>query len=1132
MSLAPPLIPEVSLAPPATPDLEGAETPSAPPPSAAATIRALIGAAPSLELTGVAAPAPAPPITSSVTPLPETATPTPTPPPSVPTPASGTPLISSESYDPLSVPHPGGTPWNRDAAAPASEQQALRSALRSDVERPRTTEEERDHLRRLYETLVRDSSLLKASLAESKGRIASLTTQLVELELAEARARGQADQLSQENERLRESMAELSVTDARKNLAKDALQTRYAAEVKAHEAKALRLRTIEDELGRHKDMLEQERQRTTAYAQRFQHLAEEARTGAAQQASLEEQVRRSLDLRDAAETRAATAERLGRQSATDETPLSQMGTFPPLGTTPLALACVPRNAAEARATDPTSVPCASSGNATFSSGDATATFASLWRDGADSAEWRSTLRSDTSDNAAALHPFNLPQSLSYVDQRLVRPHAAELCSIDGPHGQSSSDFPDPSYVVALARRARVHFGTHLPTRPEPPPPSSLHYPPLPPTAKRSARDDDESSSGDESHVLSHTSGRSARSTPHSRSAKPDPLSAGDLSTLRPPRTKGVTPSSSSGSESDSSASTSDGGEDLLPVRSKFISGRVQDREHVLAVKTATGTDKAGLTVGRRCLYTQAQVDRREESIRRNSKGAMTAGKDCMNKLIIPSDLSSQDPVACGIAYKQSFRVAMIEALQVLQLGAYWDDVLRSMNARFSRDRDGHARLAQFAQVALRDKVLHSDPLLHAEAFMFKLDASFYSRVHAISNYELITSRAPTMDAATLMARIVEAYVEKLDDNKYKRKNILADKQHRQELFKKARRCLLADERDKARGKAVSDEFNRLWGAAEFEYSRNPTKAGLVSLDLQTFADVHLKEVSDRFERMRGDEEAVENQERRKADKQGAVTVARSRRDRAAGAVLPRVRPTVVLNRDDDDRDEPEVPLVQTRVALAAQGKVLTYAAATQRKAGSEPPPNPLAPPYAACAVSGSAAPDPSPSSRSPDGTASNPNAPSGRRYCPHPAGSRAEPSTPPEEWTKEKWHACQVDFDRLDQAVLDGQKTSVYASAAKARPAGPNLSELRLGRYNRPDRNQPHSKDACTYCYYRPKAKGNDARADNPDFWRFGNGDGSHHPGNCLPFKRYLAEGGDPTNTPKEKQFLQSALRYTRRMDQ
>ena len=44
------------------------------------------------------------------------------------------------------------------------------------MERPRTTEEERDHLRRLYETLVRDSSLLKASLAESKGRIASLTT--------------------------------------------------------------------------------------------------------------------------------------------------------------------------------------------------------------------------------------------------------------------------------------------------------------------------------------------------------------------------------------------------------------------------------------------------------------------------------------------------------------------------------------------------------------------------------------------------------------------------------------------------------------------------------------------------------------------------------------------------------------------------------------------------------------------------------------------------------------------------------------------------------------------------------------------------------------------------------------------
>ncbi len=48
----------------------------------------------------------------------------------------------------------------------------------------------------------------------------------------------------------------------------------------------------------------------------------------------------------------------------------------------------------------------------------------------------------------------------------------------------------------------------------------------------------------------------------------------------------------------------------------------------------------------------------------------------------------------------------------------------------------------------------------------------------------------------------------------------------------------------------------------------------------------------------------------------------------------------------------------------------------------------------------------------------------------------------------------------------------------------------------------------------------------NPDV---GTGDGAHFPGMCDCFKRYLAEGGDASDPPNGRQFLQSALRERRR---
>ena len=77
-----------------------------------------------------------------------------------------------------------------------------------------------------------------------------------------------------------------------------------------------------------------------------------------------------------------------------------------------------------------------------------------------------------------------------------------------------------------------------------------------------------------------------------------------------------------------------------------------------------------------------------------------------------------------------------------------------------------------------------------------------------------------MNAASLLASIVEAYLQELNDPKLTRKNVLQDKNRRQELFKKARTCLLNDERDAERGKYIHEEFNKLWGTANGLCDRN------------------------------------------------------------------------------------------------------------------------------------------------------------------------------------------------------------------------------------------------------------------------------------------------------------------------
>jgi hypothetical protein len=116
-----------------------------------------------------------------------------------------------------------------------------------------------------------------------------------------------------------------------------------------------------------------------------------------------------------------------------------------------------------------------------------------------------------------------------------------------------------------------------------------------------------------------------------------------------------------------------------------------------------------------------------------------------------------------------------------------------------------------------------------------------------------------------------------------------------------------------------------------------------------------------------------------------------------------------------------------------------------------------------------------------------------------------------------------VDFDRFNECVLaDGRETDVYLAAARARPDDRSLTKPRLNvrPLSDPPNSKTWSKDACTYCLFRPTTP----NASQP--WLAGTKDGEHNPYRCDSFKRYLAEGGESTNTPREKSFLQSCLHY------
>ena len=1030
-----------------------------------------------------------------------------------PTLDASTPLhVARDAYAPLASEHPGTTPWNGALTA---------DPLASAPVAPSTEHLQAriDELQRSHEQVMRERDAMALSLQSSESRTAHVASGITAVELERDRVAAHCAVLQTKWEALQTSHVQLAQTHERDaNLLARAEASREAERSSLTAARSA-LTVAETQAQAASELHAQEQAARALSASQHAECQAILQRVTQEQGSLNTQLESALtaiqtghDERSRlAAVHAAEVEALRSQVELLRTPAPVFRSPPtaspgvppptsvacarapslrtqPLCSTALVDPTAPNPSALGRpAASHASDDASQFGEPTppFSVHPAGEDFQSLWTRNHQSDTWRAELRrqiSSTGVNAIQLlDRKELPPALEYIDSLLIDPYGPELALIDTRQGYSATDLPDPDLVLAIARRARNR-----------------------PMADSDPESDDASVTASRASVRTKSRGispvRRVTTSPPPDDRRRRPPAEDPYSNLN----------------------------EIIAIPDVFLSTDVQDREYVAAVRRADVIDFAGLSVFRRFLYTNECRGRREASLRLNPKAANSAAKhDCMDKLPIPADLSSDDTFKTSVAYKNHFRVALGQFLSnPLLQGANWKDLLQSLYTRFERPKNGHAMLAHFIRIALRDITLHRDPLLHAEVLLFKLDTSFYSREEGMTPFDRLDSLEPTMDAPTLMAKIVDFYLDKIDDHTMCRTNVLANKVHRAALASKVGTCLLNDERDPARGEVVFSEFNKVWGQLESAYTKEPTADKLAGLDLQKFAETHLKEVCERFTRERTTTERVKGIRAKLNPRSRApAPVAPApppRRTAAAASMQPAPSHEPTYSDDDeysygttypvDSGLQPPPPRTRRRAASAERARTRPSAVKTAQ--------NPHAPPYAAAAAP--LAPEPRPASRSP-----GPSAPSGRRSCPPPAGSKGELSGKP--WDQEKWSATMVDFDRLDEAVQDGQRTAVYATAAKARPTKSDLQELRLGRCPRPEQGQPYQPDACAYCFYRPKAKGQDARPNNPDFWRFGTGDGAHFPGMCDCFKRYLAEGGDASDPPNGRQFLQSALRERRR---
>ena len=528
--------------------------------------------------------------------------------------------------------------------------------------------------------------------------------------------------------------------------------------------------------------------------------------------------------------------------------------------------------------------------------------------------------------------------------------------------------------------------------------------------------------------------------------------------------------------------------------------------------------------GKRSLFVKEFVEQRAHSRKKISSKASYESIARCTVFNISEDMNSVNSEVARKAYLK-FRAAIgPKILLALRNGCEWMDLLNAYLERFTQSaglseaKRGHDRLKGYFHTALIDVRAHQHPLLHAEALFVKMDDS-WCQGYIDSNrakWDAIESRPAGLDCPSLAERIVEAFIQMKDNPSLDDQNVWHNPGYRRDICNRYHKCLMADEQDSDRGRHLANVLTTYWEEKEAEVNAN--EANAASLDIRMITSRKIVPAQNSWSIAHDSKSQRTHKSRIAANSSYAIprtTPAESERTQ------PTAEPRRVLGTSSDNPSKSD-----NGASKAARRKQRIAAGAVARATapvGSEappdshqtstvipPPPLPSPPPVAV----GAALPDPPPLAKTSTGST--------REYFPHPTGSTGNPRKT--EWTRSAWHDTRVSWARMAMCKMsDGRPTTAYKAVARAFPTNANLQDPMLfSNYKGPDKkNDVWPNDACAFCRYRSLMPPN---APPETGWLYGTGNGAHSPQRCLALRRFLAEGGDTSNTATEKAFLQSCL--------
>jgi hypothetical protein len=520
-----------------------------------------------------------------------------------------------------------------------------------------------------------------------------------------------------------------------------------------------------------------------------------------------------------------------------------------------------------------------------------------------------------------------------------------------------------------------------------------------------------------------------------------------------------------------------------------------DRFGIDVMLRSTVTDSTGKEQGVPTIYTQAVYQQYCESLHnpKMQNNAVTLATKTAESIDIPEGLVSSDAVTGTNAWR-AFRPTLASLIRnALLQGMSWMVFLTTAANRCgtgSGRKRAHPRLSSYFSQALNRKLLMECPVLHADVLLHKIDSSFGTiseREHE-ADWDNLVSRLTTMDMQSLLDDVITAYAKKMRTPDLDVKEIYKDPYVRGLIYDKFILCLRNDVDDPARGNEMGMQLEVLW-------------LSLVSRVKHIGADPETLNLSDIIKL-----DMIGKQK----NWMGANPI--GSRTKVTGDFTSRRRP------DRHPLPGPSAPMVPRAPPpqLLAKPTPVAVVDTTKKEKRRK------APQLAASVTTSEKPPAPPPV-----GAAIPPPAPSrGQRqlvYCGPPAGSTGHPRG--QQWSQLDWYgdkgngAVLVDFDRLDNCVnAEGQRTTMFAVAARARPADRSMQTPRLNMRPSTGGSKAWPADACAFCHFRPKQAS--------VVWCAGTGDGMHNPYRCDPFKRYLAEGGEPSNSAEQKAFLQGCLQF------